>query len=135
MDSLVGINYLSGWLRFYVEDFMLLKENQVIIILRPQQVSTFQDYAHKPIIIGNPTFNKYYAKIITSPYSDKIQDGICIQDINFGFGNGKYGCYIKLLDTNQGPMNIRLLLKWTEVLHGGISGIQVWRKVDVNRDI
>ena len=32
-------------------------------------------------------------------------------------------------------MSIRLLLTRTKVLHGGISGIQVWRKVDVNRDI
>ena len=60
---------------------------------------------------------------------------MCIQDINFRFGNGKDGYCIKLLDTSQDPMSIRLLLIWTEVLHGGISGIQVWRKGYVYRDV
>ena len=135
MDSPVGIKYLSGWLRCYVENFMLLEESKEIIIIWPQQNTTFQDYAHKPIIIGNSTFNKYYARIIASPYSDKIQDWMCIHDINIGFGNGKYVCYISLTGKNQNSISIRHLLTWTEVLNGGILGIQVWKKGDVYRDI
>ena len=62
MDSPAGINYLSGWLGYYVEDFMLREENEEILILRPQQDTTFQDYVHKPIAIGNSIFTEISCK-------------------------------------------------------------------------
>ena len=80
-------------------------------------------------------FKKNHAKIVSSLYFDKIQDGMCIKEINFGFGKGNYGCYTKLVDTNQDLISIRLLLTWTEVLHGGLYGIQVWRQGEVYREV
>ena len=89
---------------------MSLEENEEIITLRSQQDTTFHDYPYKPIVTGNYTFNKFYANVITSPYFDKFQDGICIKDIKFDFWTGKYGCYIIITDKNQDPISIRLLL-------------------------
>ena len=81
------------------------------------------------------SFNKYNAKIVSSPYVDKIQDGMCIEDINFGFGNGNYDSYIQIVDTYQEPISIRLLLTWNQVLNGCVSGIQVWRQGLTYRDV
>ena len=78
---------------------------------------------------------KYHAKIIESPCPDKIQDGMCAQGINFGFGDSKYRCYIILTDKNQDHIIIHLLLIWAEVLNDDLSGVKVWRKGDVYRDI
>ena len=77
---------------------------------------------------------KYHAKIIESPCPDKIQDGMCAQGINFGFGDSKYRCYIILTDKNQDHIIIHLLLIWAEVLNDDLSGVKVWRKGDVYRD-
>ena len=68
-DMPVRINSLSVYLRCYVEDFMLLEDHQDIIILSPQKGDIYQEYtSHETILIGNAIFNKYYAKIVLSPY-------------------------------------------------------------------
>ena len=100
-DKTCTITSLSGFLRCYVEDFMLLEENKHIIVLRSQKADPYQEYSPETILIGNVIFNKYNATIVSSPYVDKIQEGMCIADVKFGFWKCNYGSYIQIVDNEH----------------------------------
>ena len=81
--------------------------------------------------------NKYYVfkgKVNTNPKLSDMSNGMTPTDLRHGFEKGNFGCDI-LFDPGNDDPSIVLLVTWAEVLLGGRSGIQVWTKRNLYRNL
>ena len=96
--------YLFGFFRCYIEDFMLLQTNEVVVILMPQNHNNnglFDNEMHcDRVQFGSTIFNMYQCIVTSNPYFDKVVTPMDTVDVRHGLGRGKYGLYVRLHDSN-----------------------------------
>jgi WD40 repeat protein len=133
-------NILSAYFRCYVEDYMILPHDELLLLCIPDEVKTFERYeSDAKTKFGSKVYRLYYSKIISAPHYHLCRNGMKYIDLNHAFNDGKYGSYVSLIQPrlihcsasnnliNNGNDSC-ILLTWKEVLHGRMTGIQVWRK-------
>ena len=142
---------IAGYLRCYVEDFMLLEERERIIVLLPSTDSLWKEFKPTAFVqFGSTAFRVFNCSVLSSPYSQTLQAGMAICDIKKGFNEGRNGVIVSIEDPTSYINNTdhyqaktkndssSSCITWRDVLNGRKDGIQVWRdtsKSDVYRNV
>ena len=145
---------LSDKSRCVVEDFMLLPKNKEVILLVPKcsksRSSIIRDLDRFRVTqFGTKRTTKYHVikglvKSNIHLYS-LLHDDISISQIKYAFKTGRdngYGLTIQICNSNtctneesyNSNVSESILIKWIDVLNGRLTGLQVWSKLEKNRD-
>ena len=151
------MSILYGKSRCLVEDFVVLPPNRQVVILIP---TTDKNKHTKAILrslknslplfpivqFGPKSSIKYYIVsgfVKSNPqYIKCIENTLSKSEVMSAFNvhrNNGYGLVIQFnhSDTEYNTsksMNVNVLVKWIEVLHGRADGVQVWSDIDKQRD-
>ena len=134
-SSITSTDVLDGYRRCFVEDFMLLDKNDEVLLLVPSDKDIYSNVNEPQYVeFSQSSFYAYHGVISSSPKKPELKAGMYWSDLKHLMNEGNGGNYIKL-DCDNISTNTPILIKFSSVLEGRSSGVQVWRRSKTFRDI
>jgi len=141
--------------RCYLEDFMSLEVNDNIVLLLPtsnthRKYDRCIDRLRPPVVCfgdgsSNSVNSMYYifenCTITTTPYKDRVENGISVSELSDGLGTHNFGLTITIDSSTNDNISDKycesftILVTWSEVLLGRRFGMQVWASLNPLREV